>query len=127
MDLVGFEPTASSMPWKRSNQLSYRPVNGLSQNRTDDLLVANEMFYQLNYEPNFISIASTLIQLIYISRLIMSKILTVFALEADGTEQSTKQISTYPESLIYNCKLSDSTIIGNSISMNSIQLHMKNM
>lgn len=90
MDLVGFEPTASSMPWKRSNQLSYRPVNGLSQNRTDDLLVANEMFYQLNYEPNFISIASTLIQLIYISRLITSKILVILALEADGAEQSTR-------------------------------------
>jgi hypothetical protein len=61
--LAGFELATSPLSGVRSNQLSYRPVRlrhhifsdrmhgGADQDRTDDLLNANQALSQLSYSP----------------------------------------------------------------------------
>ena len=51
--LNGLEPSTSALSEQRSNQLSYRPINGGGKgNRTLDPLRARQVLSQLSYTPN---------------------------------------------------------------------------
>ena len=50
--LNGLEPSTSALSEQRSNQLSYRPINGGGKgNRTLDPLRARQVLSQLSYTP----------------------------------------------------------------------------
>ena len=50
--LNGLEPSTSALSEQRSNQLSYRPINGGGKgNRTLDPLRARQVLSQLSYIP----------------------------------------------------------------------------
>ena len=52
MRLPRLELGTSTLSVSRSNQLSYNRGIGGKENRTPDLLNANQMLYQLSYTPN---------------------------------------------------------------------------